>query len=191
MADIRPNNILINYDMTTDGILNIKKTLIADLEDSFILLPGQCITGGRCGNQFWRSPESWGKGRQSMLSDIFSMGIVAIYIMNKQMIFYDGLKDEDFVDGEACDQILRRHISYFWDENDFTALLEYIGEDNPFHDRLIDIFNNTKNPRPPFRNWIKIDAELRDLVVKMVRLDPRGRISAREALKHSFFDGIG
>ncbi|KAF7866939.1 hypothetical protein EAF04_005780 [Stromatinia cepivora] len=190
-GDIKPNNILLDYDITTDGILCIKEILIADLEHSFTLLPGQGIMGGKCGNQFWRSPESWGKGRQGMLSDIFSMGIVAVYIMDKQMIFYDGLKDEDFADGEACDQILRRHISYFWDENDFTALLEYIGEDNPFHDHLINIFNNTKNPRPPFRNWIKTDAKLRDLVVKMARLDPTSRISASEALEHPFFHGIG
>ncbi|CAD6450437.1 7e04848b-6a22-4e39-8eaf-11731cba9fbb-CDS [Sclerotinia trifoliorum] len=167
-----------------------QKNPYRSLDDSFILLPGQGIMGGRCGNQFWRSPESWGKGRRGVLSDIFSMGIVAIYIMNKQMIFYDGSKDEDFVDGEACDQFLRRHISYFWDENDFTALWSIL-EDNPFHDRLIDIFNNTKNPRPPFRNWIKIDAELRDLVVKMARLDPTSRIGAREASEHPFFDGIG
>ena len=122
-----------------------------------------------------------------MSSDIFSMGIVAIYIMDKQMISYDGLKSEDFVDGEAWNQIIMRHISFFWIQDDYLEFLDHIGEDNPFFDRVIDMVNEFKGPMTPVRKWSYLDANFRDLVVNMARLDPSNRLSAREALEHLFF----
>ncbi|KAF7946617.1 hypothetical protein EAE96_009612 [Botrytis aclada] len=118
---------------------------------------------------------------------MFSMGIVAIYIMNQQMIFYDGLKSEDFVDGEAWNEIIMRHVSFFWDQDDYLAFLDHIGEDNPFFDRVIDMVNGFKGPMTPVRKWSYLDANFRDLVVNIARLHPASRLSAREALEHPFF----
>ncbi|TGO12564.1 hypothetical protein BTUL_0086g00390 [Botrytis tulipae] len=189
-GDIKPNNILLDYEETADKRLHVKSVRVSDLEDSIILSPGKGIVGGKLGNQFWRSPESWCKAKQSVSSDIFSMGIVAIYIMDKQMIFYDGLKSEDFVDGEAWNQIIMRHISFFWDQDDYLALLDHIGEDNPFFDRVIDMVNDFKGPMTPVRKWSYLDENFRDLVVNMARLDPASRLSAREALEHPFFSNV-
>lgn len=188
MADIKPNNILLDYEEATDEPVRVQSVRVADLEDSVLLPDDKNIVGGTLGNQFWRSPESWCKAKQNLPSDVFSMGVVAVYIMQKSMIFCDGLKDEDFAEGEAFQQIIMRHISYFWNEDDFIPFLKHIGEDNPFFNRIVDMVNNVQNPRPPFRKWVYIDAELRDLVLKMTRLDPASRISAREALEHPFFN---
>ena len=46
----------------------------------------------------------------------------------------------------------------------------------------------------PPKYWDKISAEAKDLVNKMLLIDPRARITAREALSHSWFvmeSGIG
>jgi len=85
--------------------------------------------------------------------------------------------------------VLERHVSYFADEQGLNGFLGHIGEDNPFHGRLISIAGNftPDNPRQPFESWSYVEADLRDLVCKMTNLDPTKRITARQALEHCWF----
>ncbi|KAH8907645.1 hypothetical protein BR93DRAFT_944662 [Coniochaeta sp. PMI_546] len=101
---------------------------------------------------------------------IFSFGIVAIYVMLK-----------DIVCDEAWRPILRRHTSYFGDEDGFQGLLGHIGNDNPSSERLV-VLAAEVNPGRPFGTYEYVDVEFRGLVVKMTNLDPARWISAREAL---------
>lgn len=72
--DIKPNNILVNYENPEDQ-LTVKAVQISDLEDTVILPAGKWLKGPLCGNAMWRSPESWCRSRQNYASDIFSFGI--------------------------------------------------------------------------------------------------------------------
>lgn len=186
-TDIKPNNILLNYEETTDNELSIKSVQISDLEDSALLPPGKNLKGCLCGNELWRSPESWARARQNTPSDMFSFGVVVIYVMLNDMIFR--VSDEELGGKDAWRHILRRHISYFGDEDGFRGLLKHIGEDNAFFDRLVALAGDfdAERPRKPFALWHYVDAELRDLVTKMTNLDPAKRITAREALEHPWF----
>lgn len=74
--DIKPNNILVDYDESTEGQFNIKRVQISDLEDAVLVPPGKWLRGPLCGNAMWRSPESWCRSHQNQASDIFSFGIV-------------------------------------------------------------------------------------------------------------------
>jgi serine/threonine protein kinase len=74
--DIKPNNVLINYEGSTDSDITMKSVQIPDLEDAVIVPAGKYLRGPLCGNQLWRSPESWARSRQNQASDIFSFGIV-------------------------------------------------------------------------------------------------------------------
>lgn len=74
--DIKPNNILVDYDESTDGQVVVKNVQVSDLEDTVIVPPGKWLRGPLCGNGIWRSPESWCRSRQNQASDIFSFGIV-------------------------------------------------------------------------------------------------------------------
>lgn len=58
------------------------------------------------------------------------------------------------------------------------GLLEHIGEENPFYERLIDLADSFGhgNPRQRFQRWSYVEPELRDLVGKMTNLDPTKRI---------------
>ncbi|KAB5513485.1 hypothetical protein GE09DRAFT_1162014, partial [Coniochaeta sp. 2T2.1] len=157
------------------------------LEDAVLLQPGKYLKGCLCGNQLWRSPESWARARQNTSSDMFSFGMVVIYVMLNDMIFR--VSDEELAGNDAWWHILRRHISYFGDEDGFTGLLQHIGEENVFFDRLISLADDfdTERPRKPFAMWHYVDKELRDIVRRMTNLDPARRIIAREALKHPWF----
>ncbi|OTA65185.1 kinase-like protein [Hypoxylon sp. EC38] len=184
--DIKPNNVLIDYG-GTDNDVTVKSVQISDLEDAVMVPPGKYLRGPLCGNQLWRSPESWARSRQNQASDVFSFGIVMIYVMLNEMIFLvsnDQLNAED-----SWRYILRRHLSYFADRDGFNGFLQHIGEENPFYERVIALANDflPGNRRQPFEAWEDVDPIFKDLVIKMTRLDPALRITARDALKHPWF----
>lgn len=177
----------MDYEETTDNDLAVKSVQISDLEDSVLLPPGKNLKGCLCGNQLWRSPESWARARQNTPSDVFSFGVVIIYVMLDDIVLR--VSDEELGGDDAWWHILRRHISFFADEDGFQGLLGHIGEENVFFERLIALagdFGPGKR-RKPFAFWQYADAELRDLVVKMTNLDPARRITAKEALEHPWF----
>ncbi len=85
--------------------------------------------------------------------------------------------------------ILRRHISFFGDEDGIVGLLEWIGEKNPFYERITTLAGSfdTANPRKPFEKWHFVDPQFRDLIGKMSTLAPAQRITAADALEHPWF----
>lgn len=191
LADIKPNNILLDYKEEPDGTFVIQDVKISDLEDAVQLQPGKAIRGAVLGNQLWRSPESWTGSKQSTRADVFSFGVVAIYVMTNKMVFYTGLTDEQVTGDDAWRHILYRHVDLFaLDAESFEGLLEYIGgEGSPWYARFVDIAASfsKEEPRRPFAFYTFIDETFRDLVVKMTHLDPKRRITAREALAHPWF----
>ena len=172
----------------SNGTLSVTKVQISDLEDAVILDPGKYIVNGLCGNQLWRSPESWARSRQGTPSDIFSFGIVSIYVVLKEMVFR--ATDEEVAADDLWRYILKRHISFFADEDGLNGILQWIGQENLFFERIIDLassFEKEGKNRQPFGLWHYVDPQFRDLIGKMTNLDPTMRITAREALEHPWF----
>ncbi|KAI1940080.1 hypothetical protein LOZ66_002515 [Ophidiomyces ophidiicola] len=114
LHNIKPNNILVDYDESADGLVHIKSVQISDLEDTVIVPHGKWLRGPLCGNAIWRSPESWCRSRQNQASDVFSFGIVMIYVMVNEMVFR--VSDNQLEAADSWRYVLRRHISYFADE---------------------------------------------------------------------------
>ena len=110
-----------------------------------------------------------------------------IYVMANEMAFR--VNDDQLKAADSWRYILRRHISYFGDEDGLNGLLEHIGKENQFYDRLVALASTFTpgNLRQPFKDWQYVEPSLRDLVGKMTSLDPRRRITAIEALRHSWF----
>jgi len=154
-----------------------------------VILPaGKYLRHALCGNQMWRSPESWARAAQGTPSDIFSFGVVSIYVMLNEMVFR--MTDEELTSDDSWRYVLKRHISLFGDEDGFKGLLQWIGEESPFFERFIALAGSFKEegiPRKPFELRHYVDAQFRDLVGKMTTLDPAKRITAREALEHPWF----
>ncbi|KAI0458482.1 kinase-like domain-containing protein [Xylaria acuta] len=171
--DIKPNNILIDYEQGSSDDVTVKSVQISDLEDAVIVPP--------------KSPESWARSRQNQALDVFSFVIMMIYVMTNEMVFL--VSDDQLNAEDSLQYILRRHLSYFVDRDGFNDLLQHLGEENPFYRRIIASTNDFPpgNCRQPFESWEHVDPIFRDLVAKMTRLDPALRLTAREALNHPWF----
>ncbi|KAK3997781.1 L-Aspartase-like protein [Cladorrhinum sp. PSN332] len=188
--DIKPANIMMDSFKQSDGTIGFRNVQITDLEDAVVLPPDSQGLGKRLsGNQFWRSPEAWARAAQHTAADIFSFGIVAIYVWLDRMIFFS---DEANKAEDSSDIILRLHVSHFVnDVDDFGGFVEYYGgEEDPFVQRfirLLSTFNGEDKKRAPFSRWHPVDPQFKDLVSKMTCLDPLRRITAREALQHPWF----
>lgn len=85
--DIKPNNILADYEEGDNNNITANAVQISDLDDAVIVPPGKYLRGPLCGNQMWRSPESWARSAQNQATDLFSFGIVMIYVMLNEMVF--------------------------------------------------------------------------------------------------------
>lgn len=110
----------------------ITQVRLSDLEDSVQLKTGvgEYITGCLCGHEFWRSPESWARAKQSLPSDVYSFAIASIYVMLNHTIFH--LSDAELQGGMTWWHILRKHISHFSGVDGIQGLLEHLGPENPF-----------------------------------------------------------
>ncbi|KAK2756246.1 hypothetical protein FQN54_005654, partial [Arachnomyces sp. PD_36] len=188
--DIKPDNIMVDYDESASSQMKINSVRVADLDDTVIVPPGKWLRGPLCGNAIWRSPESWCRSRQNQASDIFSFGIVMIYVMVDEMVFR--VSNSQLEAEDSWRYILRRHISYFADEDGLNGLLEHIGTENPYYERLVALVGSFKpgDQRQPFESWDYVEPDLKELVGKMTSLDPRRRITAKEALRHRWFSQV-
>lgn len=87
--------------------------------------------------------------------------------------------------------VLEHQISYFGDPEGFEGLLKHLGQ-SPW----VQIFTviaegfNEENPRVPFAQWPIVEPEARDLIGRMMNMDPNRRLTAHEALAHPWFADV-
>ncbi|KAK5654702.1 hypothetical protein OQA88_7026 [Cercophora sp. LCS_1] len=190
-TDIKPTNIMMDSFKQDNGDLGWCNVQITDLEAAVVLPPkAKGLTDRLSGNHFWRSPEAWARGIQNTPSDIYSFAIVAIFAWTGRMVFFSDEANRASPEKQA-ELILRRHLSFFASEmEDFEGFIAYHGgDDNPFVKRLKKLLCtfSEEEPRLPFGRWQQVDPQFRDLICKMTCMDPSRRITAREALQHSWF----
>lgn len=100
---------------------------------------------------------------------------------------------DELAASDSWRHVLRRQISFFGEKDGFQGLLQWVGEENPFFERLIELagtFNATEL-REPFAMWHFVDAQFRDLVCRMTVLDSAMRVTAAQALEHPWFAESG
>ncbi|KAF2427263.1 serine/threonine protein kinase [Tothia fuscella] len=173
--DIKPDNIMVDFHQ------NGRDPVIKGM------LPG---------NDNWRSPEAHVRGELNKPTDMFFFGAVCIYSVLGSVIFGP---DEDFEKHAAHEVLpifirLQRQVSYFADREGLNGLMKHLSdsEDNCkllgmlWEDRIADY-----HPYKLFAEWPNIeDVELKDLIAKMMSLDPEKRITAHAALEYPWFANV-
>ena len=115
-----------------------------------------------------------------------------IYAVLKRVILY--VDEKKLPEGElALAHILERQISYFADLESFNGLLRQL-DDSPWCqvlEALRDGFNK-RNPREPFVRLTMdpLDSDFKDLIGGLTNFDPVKRLTAGEALSHTWFDDV-
>lgn len=86
--------------------------------------------------------------------------------------------------------IVKRLLSHFADGPGLVGLLEHLDDSvTQWRDPVLTVvpeFTAT-NPRKSFSMWEDVDECFRDVITKMMSVDPARRITAREALEHPWF----
>ncbi|EEA24244.1 hypothetical protein TMatcc_007319 [Talaromyces marneffei ATCC 18224] len=147
------------------------------------------------GNDSWRSPEAHFKGELNKPSDIFLFAAVCIYAMLGQVVFgaEEGLSDFEAQGVFPHIVRLRRQVSFWGDREGLNGLITHVSDEEVnsqvlgmlWDDRAVDYHSYR-----PFSDWPTVtDDNFKDLIRGMTNLDPRKRITAREALQHPWFSG--
>ena len=100
----------------------------------------------------------------------------------------DGLSE-----GDKERLIVKRLLSHFADGPGLVGLLEHLDDSvAPWRNLVLDVVPEftTADPRKPFSMWEDVDECFRDVITKMMSLDPARRITAREALEHPWFQNV-
>ncbi|UPX12663.1 uncharacterized protein EKO05_0003204 [Ascochyta rabiei] len=188
-TDIKANNILIEWK-DQGGEITVEQVQVADIEDA-AYVPKDCVIKGRqVGNWMWRSPEAHASAEVHTPSDMFSFGLVCIYAITKRVVL--AVDEEEIPEGiELLDIVLERQLSYFSDLEGIDGLIRYLG-DSPWAQLIAMVAAdfNADNPRRPFALWQDIDPDFKDLIVRMMNVDPTRRLTANEALAHEWFSDV-
>ncbi|KAH9864673.1 hypothetical protein J1614_010608 [Plenodomus biglobosus] len=193
--DIKPDNILVDYREAGEDMA-IERVQISDLENAAHLPKPRCIKGMLAGNDNWCSPERHFKGELNKPTDIFSFGLVCIYAMLNRVILGP---DDDFhkhVEAGVYPAFVRlqRQVSYFGDKDGLIGLMKHVGDEEINCQLLRDFWDDRRkewHPYVPFEEWPDVqDAVFKDLIRGLNCLDPAGRLTARQALEHEWFDGV-
>jgi serine/threonine protein kinase len=100
--------------------------------------------------------------------------------------------DEELPEGiELLDAVFERQLSYFADLEGVEWLTRYLG-DSPWAQLIAMIAAdfNAENSRRPFGMWQDLEPGFKDLVVRMMIVDPTRRLTATEALAHAWFEDV-
>ena len=107
VTDIKPNNILLDWEPSHDRDIVVKRVQIADVEDACYVPPGRTILGTQVGNWMWRSPEAHAQGPVNKSSDMFSFGLV---VSLRKSAWSLGLDDFCM---QPCEQTMTLTISVY------------------------------------------------------------------------------
>ena len=114
-----------------------------------------------------------------------------IYTMLQKIIFRIDIEGLSEADKEKL--TVKRLLSHFADRPGLIGLLEHLDDSvAPWRDLVLAVVPEftTTDPRKPFSMWEDVDECFRDVITKMMSLDPARRITAREALEHPWFQNV-
>lgn len=115
-----------------------------------------------------------------------------IYAILKRTVLQ--VDEEKLPEGtELLDKVFELQVSYFGNYDACLGLMDHIRTDE-FAEYLSHVMGDfTKdNPRTPIAYWQMLDhdPDFKDLMVQIMSIDPKRRLTAKEALAHPWFADV-
>lgn len=89
---------------------------------------------------------------------------------------------------------LQRQVSYFGDQDGLDGLKTHLGDDEISRMALTMLWEDRHEPYIPYKpfvEWPEVkDTVFRDLILRLMNLDPSKRMTAQQTLEHSWFKDV-
>lgn len=210
VADIKSANVVINHTCPRQDEIEVTHVKLVDTESAYRLKEGQVVSGAELGHLFWRSPEAHMKISVGKPSDIFSFGILvrplawprlcvdsptaaspyaeifvqAISLLLQIHLFNPGKVEEGVLPEIAVLEVMCQKFGPFP-----PGLKAYIGDETWV--RVLDMLNAEVSGQvvAPFSLWTpkEIEPDDKAFVMRVMKLDPWERKTARELLADPWF----
>jgi serine/threonine protein kinase len=183
--DIKPDNVMVAARESDEGQLEIERVVLSDLDCS-LQLEGDELLNARIGNVMWRSPEGQiGKGIGKP-SDVFSYGLLYLYVITGMETLHPDLNELRGAGIEPELEILCRLITYFG-----PVPPELVGHvnDQRWGKILMELSEATADdPDMRFNRWKEemfpnLDTETKRMISRMTKLNPAERATMSEISK--------
>ncbi|KIM99317.1 hypothetical protein OIDMADRAFT_181652 [Oidiodendron maius Zn] len=173
--DVKPNNVFLNWYVDEKDNFQLEKVALGDM-DCALKLEGQKLLNQRMGNVMWRSPEGQlGKG-VGKPSEVFSFGLLGLYVITGAQCFHPDFERHDI---EPESAILFRLLSAFGPLPD--ALVKHVNDEEAGA-LLKSLWQAIREDESneSFEQWSEeifpnLDNEAKRLILKMTNLDPAKR----------------
>jgi serine/threonine protein kinase len=209
LADVKPDNILVNWTCDSEDQKTVTKVALGDFDIAFKPEGGQPLnTAHAIGNAMWRSPEGQTGRGVTKASDVFSFGLVVserssnlnfyakvclqcIYALgggdllllnNYQELVKSGIMPEQ--------EILVRHFSYFGlaTEGLFKRVDSEVWCRALKSASAMAEYNVKEQPNQRFEVWGQgLGPQAQNMISGMTNPDPTARITIDEVLMHSWW----
>ncbi|GFG14569.1 hypothetical protein IFM61392_08523 [Aspergillus lentulus] len=183
--DIKPDNVMVDCRKSHAGQLEIERVVLSDL-DCALELEGKRLLNARIGNVMWRSPEGQiGKGIGKP-SDVYSYGLLCLYVITGMETLHPDFNELREAGIEPELEILGRLITYFGPVP--PELVEHVN-DQRWGKLLIELSEATADdPDMRFNQWKEelfpnLDAETKRMISRMTKLNPAERATMSEILE--------
>ncbi|CAK3772217.1 Serine threonine- kinase ppk4 [Lecanosticta acicola] len=185
-ADVKPDNILVDWTCDSEGNKVITEVALGDFDIACKLKDGETrVTPYAVGNAMWRSPEGQ-TGISTRASDIYSLGLVYIYALgggellvlnDYQRLVKAGITPEQ--------EVLTKHFCYFGPVPE--SLYQQIEDEKwraalQLASRMAEA-EVEERPMLRLRVWgQELGDKAMDMLSGMTNLDPKARLTIDQVL---------
>ncbi|AEO62063.1 hypothetical protein MYCTH_2312992 [Thermothelomyces thermophilus ATCC 42464] len=193
--DVKPDNVLVNWACDHNGNKTVSEVVLGDFDIAFKSEDGRPRqTPYAIGNVTWRSPEGQTGRGVTKASDIFSFGLVCIYVLGgADLLLLDDYQELAKHGISPEQEILVRHFSYFGpvtegllrqvDSEDWCNALKGASE-------MAEVAVK-EQPELRFEWWGKeLGPEAQNMISGMTKMDPMARMTIDEVLAHPWWEEV-
>ncbi|OCL11112.1 putative serine/threonine protein kinase [Glonium stellatum] len=186
--DLKPNNVFLDWYVDKNDQFQLEKVTLGDM-DCALKLEDQKLLNQRMGNVMWRSPEGQlGKG-VGKPSEVFSFGLLCLYVITGVQCFHPNF---DELETEPEPVILFKLLSAFGPLPD--ALVKHVNDEEA--ESLLRglwqaIAEDESNET--FEQWSEetfpnLNDEAKSLILRMTHLDPAKRARMSDIMMDCYWN---